>query len=271
MSNPQFNLNNDMNKVKEKMGKVKHKIAVLSGKGGVGKTTVAVNLAASLASSGYKVGLLDLDIHGPNIVRMLGEKRPTVDGEEIVPPEILPNLKALSIGMLVESGKAVIWRGPLKHSAIKQFLGDTKWGELDFLIFDLPPGTGDEALSLFQTIDKLDGVVMVTTPQKVALDDVRRAIDFVHAMNKKLIGIVENMSYVRCPKCGEKIEIFGSGGGEILASEYNVELLGKIPLDPKASEFADEGKPAVLYLRESEIEEEFRKIAEKVAKAVEVE
>ncbi|MBT1247112.1 MULTISPECIES: Mrp/NBP35 family ATP-binding protein [unclassified Thermosipho (in: thermotogales)] len=251
------------------MSKVKHKIAVLSGKGGVGKTTVAVNISTALAESGYKVGLLDLDIHGPNIARMLGEKNPSVDGEEIVPAEILPNLKALSIGMLVESGKAVIWRGPLKHSAIKQFLGDTKWGELDFLIFDLPPGTGDEALSLFQTLPDLDGVVMVTTPQKVALDDVRRAIDFVHSMNKKLIGIVENMSYVKCPKCGEKIEIFGSGGGSILAKEYNVELLGQIPLDPKAAQLADEGKPITLYMRETEVEETFRKIVEKIAQIVE--
>ncbi|MBO8160756.1 MAG: Mrp/NBP35 family ATP-binding protein [Thermosipho sp. (in: Bacteria)] len=251
------------------MEKIKFKVAVLSGKGGVGKTTVAVNLATALAESGYKVGLLDLDMHGPNIVRMLGQKNPTVDEDEIVPAEILPNLKALSIGMLVEEGKAVIWRGPLKHSAIKQFLGDTKWGELDFLIFDLPPGTGDEALSLFQTLGKMDGVVMVTTPQKVAIDDVKRAIDFVHAMNQKLIGIVENMSFVRCPKCGEKIEIFGSGGGEILAKEYNVELLGQVPLDPRAAKFADEGKPITLYLRQSEIEEEFRKIAEKVAQLVE--
>ncbi|ANQ53676.1 MULTISPECIES: Mrp/NBP35 family ATP-binding protein [unclassified Thermosipho (in: thermotogales)] len=269
MPNPQFNLNNGDTKIKEKMSKVKHKIAVLSGKGGVGKTTVAVNISTALAESGYKVGLLDLDMHGPNIVRMLGEKNPSVDGEEIVPAEILPNLKALSIGMLVESGKAVIWRGPLKHSAIKQFLGDTKWGELDFLIFDLPPGTGDEALSLFQTLPDLDGVVMVTTPQKVALDDVRRAIDFVHSMNKKLIGIVENMSYVKCPKCGEKIEIFGSGGGNIIAKEYNVELLGQIPLDPKAAQLADEGKPITLYMRETEVEEAFRKIVEKIAQIVE--
>jgi len=269
MPNPQFNLNNEQNKVKEKMSKIKHKIAILSGKGGVGKTTVAVNLATALAESGYKVGLLDLDIHGPNIVRMLGEKHPTVEDDEMVPAEILPNLKALSIGMLVEEGKAVIWRGPLKHSAIKQFLGDTKWGELDYLIFDLPPGTGDEALSLFQTLGTSDGVIIVTTPQKVALDDVRRSIDFVHSMNQKLIGIVENMSYVKCPKCGEKIDIFGNGGGEILANEYNTELLAKIPLDPKAAKFADDGKPITLYLRETEIEEEFRKLAEKVAKIVE--
>ncbi|QTA38885.1 Mrp/NBP35 family ATP-binding protein [Thermosipho ferrireducens] len=252
------------------MGKIKHKIAVLSGKGGVGKTTVAVNLATALAESGYKVGLLDLDMHGPNIVRMLGSKNPTVDGEEIVPAEVLHNLKALSIGMLVEEGKAVIWRGPLKHSAIKQFLGDTKWGELDYLVFDLPPGTGDEALSLFQMIGKLDGVVMVTTPQKISLDDVRRAVSFVQTMGQKLIGIVENMSYVKCSKCDEIIEVFGSGGGEILAKEYNVPLLGKVPLDPKAAKYADEGKPITLYLRETEIEQVFRDIAEQVAKIVEV-
>jgi len=156
-----------------------------------------------------KLDFSDVDIHGPDIVRMLGGNAlPAVDEDEkIIPAEVLPNLKALSISMMVEEGKPIIWRGPLKHSAIKQFLGDTKWGELDFMIFDLPPGTGDEALSLFQTIGQTDGVLMVTTPQKVALDDVRRAIEFVKAMNQKVLGIVENMSYMRC-KDGSSLPIW---------------------------------------------------------------
>ncbi|MGQ9855527.1 MAG: Mrp/NBP35 family ATP-binding protein [Fervidobacterium sp.] len=248
---------------------VKHFIAVLSGKGGVGKTTVSVNLATALAESGYNVGILDIDIHGPDIVRMLGgNATPLIDEDErIVPAEILPNLKALSISMMVEEGKPIIWRGPLKHSAIKQFLGDTNWGKLDFMIFDLPPGTGDEALSLFQTLGQIDGVIMVTTPQKVALDDVRRAIAFVHAMNQKVLGIVENMSYMRCKD--EVVYPFGKGGADALAQEYSVPVLGRIPMDPKALELLDEGKPITLYYRESEIEQAFRTLAENVAKAVE--
>lgn len=263
-----FSLNPDQ-KIADLKEHVKHFIAVLSGKGGVGKTTVAVNLATALAESGYKIGLLDVDIHGPDIVRMLGgNPLPAVDEDEkIIPAEVLPNLKALSISMMVEEGKPIIWRGPLKHSAIKQFLGDTKWGELDFMIFDLPPGTGDEALSLFQTIGQTDGVLMVTTPQRVALDDVRRAIEFVRAMNQKVLGIVENMSYMRCKD--EIVYPFGRGGADLLAAEYGVPVLGRIPMDPKALELLDEGKPITLYYRGSEVEKAFRELAENVAKAVE--
>jgi ATP-binding protein involved in chromosome partitioning len=264
-----FNINREDSKIKELKDHVKHFIAVLSGKGGVGKTTVSVNLATALAESGYNVGILDIDIHGPDIVRMLGGNAiPTVDEDEkIIPAEILPNLKALSISMMVEEGKPIIWRGPLKHSAIKQFLGDTKWGELDFMIFDLPPGTGDEALSLFQTLGQADGVIMVTTPQKVALDDVRRAIAFVEAMNQKVIGIVENMSYMKCKD--EVVHPFGKDGADILSQEYGIPVLGRIPMDPKALELLDEGKPITLYYRGSEIEKAFREFAENVAKVVE--
>lgn len=248
---------------------VKYFIAVLSGKGGVGKTTVSVNLATALAESGYNVGILDLDIHGPDIVRMLGGNAlPLIaDDDRTVPAQILPNLKALSISMMIEEGKPIIWRGPLKHSAIKQFLGDTNWGTLDFMIFDLPPGTGDEALSLFQTLGRIDGVVIVTTPQKVAIDDVRRAISFVKAMNQNVIGLVENMSYLRCKD--EIVYPFGSGGAEKLAEEFDIPVLGKIPMDPKALELLDEGKPITLYYRGSEIEKAFRDLAENVARSVE--
>uniref|UniRef100_A0A7C5RIR3 Iron-sulfur cluster carrier protein n=1 Tax=Fervidobacterium thailandense TaxID=1008305 RepID=A0A7C5RIR3_9BACT len=263
----EFKMSEDL-KISELKNHVKHFIVILSGKGGVGKTTVAVNLSTALAESGYSVGLLDLDIHGPDVVRMLGGNAyPTVgEDERIVPALVLPNLKALSISMLVEEGKPIIWRGPLKHAAIKQFLGDTDWGRLDYLIFDLPPGTGDEALSLFQILGTIDGVVIVTTPQKVALDDVRRAISFVQTMNQKVLGIVENMSYMRCKD--EVVYPFGTGGAEQLAKEFDLPILGKIPMDPKALELLDEGKPITLYYRESEIERAFRDLAESVAKAV---
>ena len=247
---------------------VKHFVAVLSGKGGVGKTTVSVDLATALSESGYNVGLLDLDIHGPDVVRMLGGNAlPSVgEDERMIPAQVLPNLKALSISMLVEEGKPIIWRGPLKHSAIKQFLEDTDWGKLDYLLFDLPPGTGDEALSLFQTLGKADGVIIVTTPQKVALDDVRRAISFVGTMNQRVLGIVENMSYMRCKD--EVIYPFGKGGADILSTEFDVPLLARIPMDPKALELLDEGKPVTLYYRESEIDLSFRALAENVVKEV---
>ncbi|MCX7653249.1 MAG: Mrp/NBP35 family ATP-binding protein [Fervidobacterium sp.] len=256
-------------KIKRLKEDVKYFVAVLSGKGGVGKTTICVNLATALAESGYNVGILDIDIHGPDIVRMLGvNASPSVDeNERLIPAHIFPNLKALSISMLVEEGKPIIWRGPLKHSAIKQFLGDAEWGKLDFMIFDLPPGTGDEALSLFQTIGKINGVLIVTTPQKVALDDVRRAITFVQTMNQPILGIVENMSYMRCKE--EIIYPFGKGGADKLSEEYNVPVLGRIPMDPRALELLDEGKPITIYYRESEIEHAFKQLAENVAKSVE--
>ncbi len=264
-----FNLGEDV-KIKELREKVKHFVMILSGKGGVGKTTVSVNLSTALAENGFKVGLLDLDIHGPDVVRMLGKDiYPGMDqeNEKIIPAESLPNLKVLSISMLVEEGKPIVWRGPLKHTAIKQFLTDTAWGELDYLIFDMPPGTGDEALSLIQTLGKIDGAIIITTPQKVALDDVRRALSFVESMNQKTLGLVENMSYMRCKD--EIIYPFGKGGADILSKEYNIPVLGKIPFDPKALELLDEGKPITLYYRESEVEESFRKLAENLVKEIE--
>lgn len=257
----------DEQKVERLRSSIRHFVAVLSGKGGVGKTTVAVNLSTALAESGFSVGLLDLDIHGPDVVRMLGGGRPSLtDDDRLVPALVLPNLKVLSLSMLVDDGKPIVWRGPLKHTAIRQFLGDTEWGDLDFLIFDLPPGTGDEALSLFQLLGKTDGALVVTTPQKVALDDVRRAISFILTMNQRPIGIVENMSYMRCG--GEVVHPFGRGGADELAREFGLPVLGRIPLDPKALELLDSGKPVTLYYRDSEIELAFRKLAENFAKAV---
>ena len=259
-------------RLKEKMERVKHKIAVMSGKGGVGKSTVSVNLAVALAEEGFNVGLLDTDLHGPNVVRMLGlNDKLSVDNGEILPAYYGTNLKVISMAFLLEEGAPVIWRGPLKTTAIEQFLADVRWGDLDFLVVDLPPGTGDEALTLFQSTS-IDGAVLVTTPQVVALDDVRRAAKFVLDMrdapmsaskNVKILGVVENMAYLRCPN-GDVVYLFGKGGGEKLAQELNVPLLAKIPMDPKAMEMMDRGMPPVSFYKETEFERSFRELAKKI-------
>ncbi len=255
-------------RLKEKMERIKHKIAVMSGKGGVGKSTVAVNLAVALSEEGYGVGLLDLDLHGPNDVRMLGLKEKlSVDEGEIIPANYSEGLKVISMAFLLEEGAPVIWRGPMKTIAIEQFLADVRWGELDFLVVDLPPGTGDESLTLYQSVP-VDGAVIVTTPQIVALDDVRRAMKFVIEMktaplsssqNTRILGIVENMSYFRCPN-GDIVHPFGEGGAEKLSREYEVPVLGKIPMDPKALELMDKGMPPVSFYRGTEFEKAFRDI-----------
>lgn len=231
----------------EKMCKIKHKVLVLSGKGGVGKSTVAVNLAVSLAQDGFQVGLLDVDFHGPSVTGLLkshlGETH-TTDGS--LRPAEISGLKVLSIGMLLQKrDEAIIWRGPMKYGVIEQLLRDVEWGELDYLIIDSPPGTGDEPLSVCQLIDKPDGAVIVTTPQEVALADVRRSITFCHKLNLPVLGVVENMSGFICPKCGEQVDIFKRGGGEEMAREQDLPFLGRIPLDPLIVEAGDAGAPRV--------------------------
>lgn len=221
-----------------------------------------------MSEEGYNVGLLDLDLHGPNVVRMLGVKEKLfVDEGEIVPAQYSDSLKVISMAFLLDDGVPVIWRGAIKTTAIEQFLADVRWGELDFLVIDLPPGTGDEALTLYQTVS-VDGAVIVTTPQIVALDDVRRAIRFVLEMktaplssskDTKILGIVENMSYFRCPN-GDIVHPFGEGGADRLSVEYEIPVLGKIPMDPKALELMDEGKPPVSFYRGTEFEKAFRDI-----------
>ncbi len=229
-----------------RMGQIGRKILVLSGKGGVGKSTVAVNLAVSLALEGYRVGLLDVDIHGPSVPKLLNiEGRPVSSrGETIIPIEFGANLKVMSIGLLLQKEEdAVIWRGPMKMGIIKQFLKDVEWGELDYLIIDSPPGTGDEPLSVCQLIEDADGAIIVTTPQEVAIADVKKAVTFCRKLGLPVLGIVENMSGFVCPRCGEVTHIFKKGGGEKLASEMVVPFLGSIPIDPQIVEAADSGRP----------------------------
>lgn len=232
-------------KLIKNMRAIKNKIMVMSGKGGVGKSTVAANLAARLAERGHKVGLLDADIHGPSIPKMFGieDEKPTVDENGIVPVSVTENLSVMSVALLLPDKDApVIWRGPAKMGAIKQFLEEVSWGKLDYLIIDLPPGTGDEPLSVAQLIEKVDGAVVVTTPQDVAIVSVRKSIKFAEILEVPVIGLVENMSGIICPHCDEKMELFNKGGVEQAAADFNIKILGELPLDPKLAEIEDNGK-----------------------------
>ena len=233
---------------------VRHVIAVSSGKGGVGKSMVAANLAAAFAREGGRVGLLDADIYGPNIPLMFGEdRRPRVTGErgqEMIEPLEAHGVRLMSLGFLLDKEQPAIMRGPLITGILKQFLEQVAWGELDFMVVDMPPGTGDAQLSLVQSID-VDGVVMVTTPQDVATGDVRRGVKMFERVNTRVLGVVENMSGFSCPHCGEVVDVFGSGGGETLASEMGLPFLGRVPLDPSVRSAGDEGRPTVVSAPES--------------------
>ena len=252
-------------RLKKRLSLIRHRILVMSGKGGVGKSTVAVNLAAALAQQGFQVGVLDADIHGPNIPRMLGVDLHEVfsTGNGLRPVEALPNLKVISMALISRDSDApIVWRGPIKHNVIKQFLTDVEWGPLDFLIVDLPPGTGDEPLSVAHLISQVDGSVIVTTPQDVALLDSRKAVGFSRLLNIHPLGIVENMSGMVCPHCGKEIDLFKVGGGEKAARELGVPFLGRIPLDPEMVILCDAGKPLVWNLPESAAAKAFQKVAE---------
>ncbi len=258
-------------KVQAMMSKVKHKVMVMSGKGGVGKTTVAANLAFALGMRGLDVGLMDADIHGPDVPKILGieDRRPEVSGGRIHPIYVTPRLKTMSIGFLLPSrDSAVIWRGPMKMNAIRQFLSDVDWGELDYLVIDLPPGTGDEPLSVAQLIKSVDGAIIVTTPQDIALLDSRKAVNFAMVLKIPVIGIIENMSGFVCPYCGREINIFKYGGGERSAMELGVNFLGRVPLEPGMVEAADSGTPFVLQ-KDSKVREAFEHIVNKVREFVE--
>ena len=253
--------------LREKLFHIDRRIMVMSGKGGVGKSTVAINLAVSLARRGYQVGILDADVHGPNIPKMLGvdHERPQGTAQGMVPIQVSPNLKAFSMGFLLPNGDSpVVWRGPLKHGVFKQFLGEVEWGDLDYLIVDLPPGTGDEPLSIAHLIAQVDGSVIVTTPQDVALLDSRKAVVFSQMVHVPVIGIVENMSGFPCPHCGKEIGLFKIGGGEKAAKDLKVPFLGRIPLDPGIVENCDEGKPFVAAKPESAAARAFHDITDRI-------
>jgi len=259
--------------LEERLKHIEHKLLVLSGKGGVGKSTLAVNLAVALSLSGRRVGLLDVDIHGPSIPKLLHLEGRTLSGrgDAILPLTFGDGLKVVSIGFLLENEEqAVIWRGPLKMKIITQFLRDVEWGDLDYLIVDSPPGTGDEPLSLAQLIGRLDGAVIVTTPQEVALTDVRKCITFCRQLELPVLGVVENMSGLLCPHCGQLIEVFGAGGGgEGMAREMEVPSLGRIPLDPQVVQASDAGQPFIYFYGKTETASAFRRLAEAVTTAVE--
>ncbi|HEV8438191.1 MAG TPA: Mrp/NBP35 family ATP-binding protein [Methylomirabilota bacterium] len=246
---------------------VKHTVAVSSGKGGVGKSTVAVNLALALKQSGLQVGLVDVDVYGPDVPLMMGTKgRPGMFDNKIVPVEA-HGIKIMSIGLLVAEREALVWRGPMIHSAVQQFLRDVMWGPLDYLVFDMPPGTGDAQLSLSQVVP-LTGVVMVTTPQDVALLDVRKALGMFHKLNVPILGIVENMSYFVAPDTGATYAIFGEGGGARVAEEFGVPLLGQIPLEMETRRGGDAGIPIVVGQPESAQAKAFREVAASVVARV---
>lgn len=240
-------------KLKQRLSKIKHKIMVLSGKGGVGKSSVAVSLAVSLAREGLEVGLLDIDFHGPSIPTMLGLKPGPVHGDdEGMLPIMVGNLKVMSIGLMTANDKdAIIWRGPMKAGVLKQLLEEVNWGKLDYLIIDFPPGTGDEALSACQLIDGNAGGVIVTTPQQVSVADCRRCASFCRQLNLPIIGVIENMSGFICPDCGKTVNPFGFGGGEQMSSEGEIPFLGRVPLDPEFMKYCDEGKSFVHNQAES--------------------
>lgn len=261
----------DDSKIKESLSKINHKIVVLSGKGGVGKSTVTANIALSLSAKGYRVGILDSDIHGPSIPKILGvdDKKPHITENGINPVYVLPKLKVMSMAFLLrDNDSPIIWRGPLKMAAIKQFIGEVNWDKLDYLIIDLPPGTGDEPLSISQLITDCDGAVIVTTPQDVALISVRKSVNFVKKMNMPVIGVIENMSGFKCPHCGKSIDIFKTGGGLKISKDLDITFLGKIPIDQNIVVNGDSGQHYILNDKSSETAKSFEKIVRNIEKNI---
>ncbi|SOB57820.1 Iron-sulfur cluster carrier protein [Pseudodesulfovibrio profundus] len=257
--------------IKSTLEKIKYKLFIMSGKGGVGKSSVTVNVAAALADKGYKVGILDVDIHGPSVPTLLGLSG-MLDadrGSLVVPKKYNDNLRVISMeSLLKDPDQAVLWRGPMKTSAIRQFISDTQWGELDFLVVDSPPGTGDESMTVLKTIPEALAVV-VTTPQEVSLSDVRKSINFLQYAKANILGVVENMSGLICPHCHESIDLFKKGGGRELAEQYGLEFLGAIPLDPATVVAGDLGTPVVLMENDSFAKQGFTELAEKIVEAAE--
>ncbi len=258
--------------IETSLGKIKNKILVMSGKGGVGKSTVSTNLALGLANRGYKVGLMDVDLHGPDICRMLNLTDRIPDRQsknDLLPPmQYSDNLKVISLEYMMENrDDPIIWRGPLKIQAIRQFIADMDWGELDYLVIDAPPGTGDEPLTVSSTIKDAYALV-VTTPQEIALADVRKSLNFCNHVKMKVVGLVENMSGLVCPHCSKTVEIFKSGGGEKTAKDFGVTFLGKIPMDPKVVMGGDDGQPYLASHTESPAVVAFTELVNRVEKAM---
>ncbi|MFC1798716.1 P-loop NTPase [Thermodesulfobacteriota bacterium] len=257
-------------KVKASLGKIKNKIMVMSGKGGVGKTSVSVNIAIALANKGYKVGLMDVDIHGPDIPRVLGLEGllDVNSNQKLAPMAYSKNLSAVSIeSLIINKDDAIIWRGPMKYQAIQQFIGDVEWGELDYLIIDAPPGTGDEPLTVAQMVNDARAII-VTTPQEVSLADVRKSISFCKTVNMEIAGLVENMSGYTCPHCGEPVDLFGSGGGKRTAEAAGIPFMGKIPFDPNLVSCGDNGVSYQEKYTDSMATKVFAQLAAKVAEAL---
>lgn len=256
-------------RIQETLNNIKNRLLVFSGKGGVGKSTVATNLAFAFSEKQLKIGLLDIDIHGPNLAKMLGveEKRLESTGNNrILPVAITENLVLVSMAFLLQDTTTpVIWRGPLKMKVIQQFLADVIWGNLDWLVIDSPPGTGDEPLSIAQLIPAT-GAIIVTTPQEVSLLDSRKAVNFARKLNLEIHGIIENMSGMVCPHCGGQINLFKKGGGERAAKELGVPFLGRIPIDPRIVELGDDGKPFILHHSESDAAKALNKIVDGIMK-----
>ncbi len=252
---------------KQSLARIKNKFIVMSGKGGVGKTSVSVNLSIALANKGFKVGLMDVDIHGPDIPRMLGLKGMlnVNSTHKLQPISFSENLTAVSMESLMpDKDEAIIWRGPVKHTVIRQFIGDVDWGNLDYLIIDSPPGTGDEPLTVAQLIKDARAII-VTTPQEVALADVRKSINFCKTLNMKMFGLIENMSGFTCPHCGDVIDIFGAGGGEKTARSSSINFLGKIPFDPNMVKCGDAGVSYQEKYSDSIVTKAFKDIADKMS------
>ncbi|MBN1540838.1 P-loop NTPase [candidate division KSB1 bacterium] len=272
---PQDNLDSflDDMELNRTLDSIHHTVVVLSGKGGVGKSTIAANLALSLALAGRRVGILDIDFHGPSIPKLFGlegRRVETNEKQKLVPLEYAGTLKVMSLGLLLQGrDDAVIWRGPMKMGAIKQLLKDVDWGELDYLVVDSPPGTGDEPLSIVQLIKNISGAVVVTTPQDLSLSDVRRSLRFCEKLQLPVIGVIENMSGFICPHCGESSPIFKTGGGETLASEMGVDFLGRVPIEPDIVLASDSGQPYVYQYGKSQTAKNFENMVAKLLDKVE--
>ncbi len=263
----------EMNKLRARMDRVKHKVAVMSGKGGVGKSLVTVNLAAALAAQGKRVGVLDADIHGPTVPKMLGMKGAQLEASTeggIIAPTSPSGIKVASMDFLLPTQDSpVIWRGPLKMSAIRQLLSEVEWGDLDYLLIDLPPGTGDEALTVLQLLQDINGVVIVTMPNEVSGQVVEKSVTFAKQLKAPVIGLIENMSYLICPHCGDRIDLFGEGIAEKVAKSMDVPFLGAIPLDPRVAKDSDSGKPFVMENPDSPAAKAFKGIVVEIEKFIE--